>query len=47
MTNKLIIPTMEVMGNAAWMTGEERYPEVDIMSCYAFLFVNVNPCWRQ
>jgi alpha-N-arabinofuranosidase len=31
------------LGDAAWMTGMERNSDVVIMSCYAPLFVNVNP----
>ncbi len=31
------------LGDAAWMTGMERNSDLIIMSCYAPLFVNVNP----
>jgi alpha-N-arabinofuranosidase len=31
------------LGDAAWMTGMERNSDVVVMSCYAPLFVNVNP----
>jgi alpha-N-arabinofuranosidase len=31
------------IGDAAWMTGMERNSDLVIMSCYAPLFVNVNP----
>ena len=31
------------LGDAAWMTGMERNSDIVIMSCYAPLFVNVNP----
>ncbi len=31
------------LGDAAWMTGMERNSDLVIMSCYAPLFVNVNP----
>ena len=31
------------LGDAAWMTGMERNSDMVIMSCYAPLFVNVNP----
>jgi len=31
------------LGDAAWMTGMERNSDVIVMSCYAPLFVNVNP----
>ncbi len=35
------------LGDAAWMTGLERNSDVIIMSCYAPLFVNVNPGGMQ
>ncbi len=35
------------LGDAAWMTGLERNSDVVIMSCYAPLFVNVNPGGMQ
>jgi len=38
------------LGDAAWMTGMERNSDVVVMSCYAPLFVNVNPGamqWRS
>ena len=35
------------LGDAAWMTGMERNSDVVIMSCYAPLFVNVNPGGMQ
>jgi alpha-N-arabinofuranosidase len=31
------------LGDAAWMTGMERNSDIVLMSCYAPLFVNVNP----
>jgi alpha-N-arabinofuranosidase len=31
------------LGDAAWMTGLERNSDIVLMSCYAPLFVNVNP----
>lgn len=31
------------LGDAAWMTGMERNSDLIVMSCYAPLFVNVNP----
>ncbi len=31
------------LGDAAWMTGMERNSDLVVMSCYAPLFVNVNP----
>jgi alpha-N-arabinofuranosidase len=31
------------LGDAAWMTGMERNSDIVVMSCYAPLFVNVNP----
>ncbi len=35
------------LGDAAWMTGMERNSDIVIMSCYAPLFVNVNPGGMQ
>jgi len=35
------------LGDAAWMTGMERNADIVIMSCYAPLFVNVNPGGMQ
>ena len=35
------------LGDAAWMTGMERNSDVVTMSCYAPLFVNVNPGGMQ
>jgi alpha-N-arabinofuranosidase len=35
------------LGDAAWMTGLERNSDVIVMSCYAPLFVNVNPGGMQ
>jgi alpha-N-arabinofuranosidase len=38
------------LGDAAWMTGMERNADIVVMSCYAPLFVNVNPGamqWRS
>ena len=35
------------LGDAAWMTGMERNSDLVIMSCYAPLFVNVNPGGMQ
>jgi alpha-N-arabinofuranosidase len=35
------------LGDAAWMTGLERNSDLIIMSCYAPLFVNVNPGGMQ
>lgn len=35
------------LGDAAWMTGMERNSDLIIMSCYAPLFVNVNPGGMQ
>jgi alpha-N-arabinofuranosidase len=35
------------LGDAAWMTGMERNADLIIMSCYAPLFVNVNPGGMQ
>ena len=35
------------LGDAAWMTGMERNSDIIIMSCYAPLFVNVNPGGMQ
>jgi len=35
------------LGDSAWMTGMERNSDIIIMSCYAPLFVNVNPGGRQ
>jgi alpha-N-arabinofuranosidase len=35
------------LGDAAWMTGMERNSDVVVMSCYAPLFVNVNPGGMQ
>jgi alpha-N-arabinofuranosidase len=35
------------LGDAAWMTGMERNPDIVIMSAYAPLFVNVNPGGMQ
>jgi alpha-N-arabinofuranosidase len=35
------------LGDAAWMAGLERNSDVVIMSCYAPLFVNVNPGGMQ
>ena len=35
------------LGDAAWMTGMERNSDMVIMSCYAPLFVNVNPGGMQ
>jgi alpha-N-arabinofuranosidase len=37
-------PTLNAaLGDAAWMTGMERNSDLIVMSCYAPLFVNVNP----
>jgi len=44
------IPTPNMgaaLGDAAWMTGLERNSDIIIMSCYAPLFVNVNPGGMQ
>lgn len=35
------------LGDAAWMTGMERNSDVVLISCYAPLFVNVNPGGMQ
>src|SRR6185312_425861 len=35
------------LGDAAWLTGLERDSDIVIMSCYAPLFVNVNPGGMQ
>jgi len=35
------------LGDAAWMTGMERNSDIVLMSCYAPLFVNVNPGGMQ
>jgi alpha-N-arabinofuranosidase len=35
------------LGDAAWMTGMERNSDVVLLSCYAPLFVNVNPGGMQ
>jgi alpha-N-arabinofuranosidase len=35
------------LGDAAWMTGMERNADLILMSCYAPLFVNVNPGGMQ
>lgn len=35
------------LGDAAWMTGLERNSDLIVMSCYAPLFVNVNPGGMQ
>ena len=35
------------LGDAAWMTGMERNADLVVMSCYAPLFVNVNPGGMQ
>ncbi len=35
------------LGDAAWMTGMERNSDIVVMSCYAPLFVNVNPGGMQ
>jgi len=35
------------LGDSAWMTGMERNSDIIIMSCYAPLFVNVNPGGMQ
>lgn len=35
------------LGDAAWLTGLERNSDVVLMSCYAPLFVNVNPGGMQ
>lgn len=35
------------LGDAAWMTGMERNSDVVLMSCYAPLFVNVNPATKE
>ncbi len=35
------------LGDAAWMTGMERNSDLVVMSCYAPLFVNVNPGGMQ
>jgi len=35
------------LGDAAWMTGMERNSDLVLMSCYAPLFVNVNPGGMQ
>lgn len=35
------------LGDAAWMAGMERNADVVVMSCYAPLFVNVNPGGMQ
>ena len=35
------------LGDAAWMTGMERNSDLVILSCYAPLFVNVNPGGMQ
>lgn len=35
------------LGDAAWLTGLERNSDIVIMSCYAPLFVNVNPGGMQ
>jgi len=35
------------LGDAAWMTGMERNSDMVVMSCYAPLFVNVNPGGMQ
>ena len=44
------IPTPNMgaaLGDAAWMTGLERNSDLIVMSCYAPLFVNVNPGGMQ
>lgn len=44
------IPTPNMgaaLGDAAWMTGLERNSDIIVMSCYAPLFVNVNPGGMQ
>jgi alpha-N-arabinofuranosidase len=38
---------VDALGDAAWMTGFERNADLVVMSCYAPLFVNVNPGGRQ
>jgi len=35
------------LGDAAWMTGMERNSDIVVLSCYAPLFVNVNPGGMQ
>jgi len=35
------------LGDAAWMSGMERNSDLVVMSCYAPLFVNVNPGGMQ
>jgi alpha-N-arabinofuranosidase len=35
------------LGDAAWMTGMERNSDLVVLSCYAPLFVNVNPGGMQ
>jgi alpha-N-arabinofuranosidase len=35
------------LGDAAWMTGMERNSDIILMSCYAPLFVNINPGGMQ
>ncbi|MEP6755700.1 MAG: alpha-L-arabinofuranosidase C-terminal domain-containing protein [Chthonomonadales bacterium] len=41
-------PTLNsALGDAAWMTGMERNSDIVLLSCYAPLFVNVNPGGRQ
>jgi alpha-N-arabinofuranosidase len=35
------------LGDAAWMSGMERNSDIVVMSCYAPLFVNVNPGGMQ
>jgi alpha-L-arabinofuranosidase len=35
------------LGDAAWLTGLERNSDIVVMSCYAPLFVNVNPGGMQ
>lgn len=35
------------LGDAAWMTGMERNSDIVVMSCYAPLFVNVNPASKD
>ncbi|MBV9612727.1 MAG: alpha-N-arabinofuranosidase, partial [Acidobacteriaceae bacterium] len=35
------------LGDAAWMTGLERNSDIIVMSCYAPLFVNVDPGGMQ
>jgi alpha-N-arabinofuranosidase len=48
MNQQVPTPNMEcALGDAAWLTGLERNSDVVIMSCYAPLFVNVNPGGMQ